>query len=172
MNEFGIALLYLLGGVVFVLGGLVTTWLLAPDRPNPEKLATYECGEEPAGSSWVRFNMRFYVMGLIFLIFDVEVLLLFPWARVFADRALIAAAPAWGWFVTAEALVFVVILLLGLAYVWVRGDIDWVRPQPAAAGSHAPVPAGEYARFNERALARAAEPAMQQQTTQDTGQNS
>ena len=151
MNEFGIAFLYLLGGVVFVLGGLITTWLLAPDRPNPEKQASYECGEEPVGSSWVRFNMRFYV--LIFLIFDVEILLLFPWARVFADKALIAAAPAWGWFVTAEAMVFVVILLLGLAYVWVRGDIDWVRPKPLPASVPASVPAEQYARFNERAEA-------------------
>lgn len=149
-SPFGVALAYLLAGAVFVIGGLITTRLLAPNRPNEEKLSTYECGEEPVGTSWVQFNMRFYVMGLIFLIFDVEILLLFPWATVYADPALIALSPNWGIVATLEALIFILILLLGLAYVWERKDIDWIRPEPLAPESSSPVVAGQYAAVNER----------------------
>lgn len=152
LAQFGYAAAFIIGAVVFVAMGMLTSHLLAPHRPNPEKLASYECGEEPLGSSWVQFNMRFYVMGLVFLIFDVEVLLLFPWATVFADTVLIAQAPAWGWLALLEALVFIGILLLGLAYVWVRGDIDWVRPQSIAPTTTSPVPLASYAAFNAQQL--------------------
>lgn len=131
MNElpaFGTALLFLIGGIVFVLGGMLTAFLIAPNRPNPEKNTSYECGEEPVGTAWGQFNFRFYVMGLIFLIFDVEILLLFPWATVFADSKLIALAPAWGIVNLTEVGIFAGILLLGLAYIWNRNAIDWSRP--------------------------------------------
>ncbi len=153
LQEFGNALLFIVGSAVFVCGGLVTSWLLAPNRPSAEKLASYECGEDPIGTSWVQFNMRFYVMGLVFLVFDVEILLLFPWATVFADKSLIAAAPSWGWFALAEALVFVGILALGLVYVWAKGDIDWVRPRPLASEVKSAVPDALYAAFNQHTTA-------------------
>ena len=92
--------------------------LLAPNNPNPDKLATYECGEESEGSAWVQFNIRFYVVALIFLIFDVEVVFLFPWAVVFNDLGLLALV---------EMGIFLLILLVGLAYVWKRSDLDWVK---------------------------------------------
>jgi len=92
--------------------------LLAPNNPNPDKLATYECGEESEGSAWVQFNIRFYVVALIFLIFDVEVVFLFPWAIVFNELGLLAFV---------EMGIFLLILLVGLAYVWKRSDLDWVK---------------------------------------------
>lgn len=149
-GEYGIALLYLLGGIAFVVGGLLLNRLLAPNRPNPEKLSTYECGEDPVGNARIQVNNRFYVAALIFLIFDVEIVFLFPWATVFADRGLIAQAPAWGWLALIEAFVFVGILLLGLAYVWVKGDLDWIRPKPQVPTSPARVPDALYEAFNEK----------------------
>lgn len=147
-GEFGVALLYIIGGIIFVVGGLLLSRLVAPNRPNPEKNSTYECGEDPVGNARIQLNNRFYVAALIFLIFDVEVVFLFPWATVFANAGLIAAAPAWGWLAFIEVVVFVLILLLGLAYVWVKGDLDWIKPRPQVPSSPAQVPTELYAEFN------------------------
>lgn len=153
ITEWGNALTFIVVGVVFVLGGMLTSRLLAPNRPNPEKLSTYECGEEPLGNAWGQFNMRFYVMGLVFLIFDVEILLLFPWASVFTLEPLLAEARAWGWLTLIEVGIFVVILLLGLAYVWAKGDIDWIRPEPHVPDIPSGTPEDCYQAFNEQQAA-------------------
>ena len=121
LTEFGRVLLFLIVGVIFVAGGLVTSRLLRPSRPYPSKLSTYECGETPIGDTRIRFNIRFYVVALIFLIFDVEVVFLFPWATVFEEL---------GWFAFIEMMVFLTILLVGYAYVWRKGDLDWDKPSP------------------------------------------
>jgi NADH-quinone oxidoreductase subunit A len=154
-SEFGVALLYLLGGALFVVLGLFASKLLRPDRPNPEKLSTYECGEDPVGNSRIQLNNRFYVAALIFLVFDVEVIFLFPWATVFADAALIAEAPAWGVLALVEMLIFAGILLLGLAYVWVKGDLDWIRPHPQKPVNPTRIPDEVYDAFNARQQAAA-----------------
>ncbi|MDP8305553.1 MAG: NADH-quinone oxidoreductase subunit A [Candidatus Chlorobium antarcticum] len=122
LSEFGNVFVFLLLGVVFVAGGYLTARMLRPSRPNPIKTSTYECGEEAVGSAWVKFNIRFYVVALIFIIFDVEVVFLFPWATIFRQL---------GSFALVEALVFAGILILGLVYAWVKGDLDWVRPTPS-----------------------------------------
>ena len=111
-------------GVVFVLFNLTLGSLVRPRNPNPEKSSTYECGEEPVGGSWVQFNIRFYVVALVFIIFDVEIVFLYPWAVVFKEL---------GWFAFVEMMIFVAILLVGLAYAWKKGALDWVRPQGAYA---------------------------------------
>jgi NADH-quinone oxidoreductase subunit A len=122
LTEFGKAFIFFLIGAIFVAGGLIFAWLVRPRRRGyTAKLSTYECGEEPVGSSWVRFNIRFYVIALIFLIFDVEVVFLFPWAVVYRNLGLFAFI---------EMVVFLVILLVGYAYVWVKGDLDWDKPIP------------------------------------------
>lgn len=149
-GEYGVALMYVLGGVIFVLGGLMVAKLLSPNRPNPEKLSTYECGEDPVGNARIQLNNRFYVAALIFLIFDVEIIFLFPWATVFAKQELIQQAHAWGWFALIEVLVFAGILLLGLAYVWAKGDLDWIKPDPQLPSTDSQVPAEDYAAFNAR----------------------
>ena len=115
--------IFLLLAVLFVLAALVFSRLIQPFNPYPEKNSTYECGEPPIGSSWIRFNNRFYIIALIFLIFDVEVIFIFPCAVVF--RALLETGI--GLTVSAEILIFVLILLAGLAYVWVRGDLQWIK---------------------------------------------
>ncbi len=121
LTEFGRVFLFFLVGLVFVAGGLIFAWLLRPNRPYPSKLTTYECGESPIGDTRVRFNIRFYVIALIFIIFDVEVVFLFPWATVFKEL---------GWFAFIEMFVFLTILFVGYAYVWRNGDLDWDKPEP------------------------------------------
>ncbi|MGA3288540.1 MAG: NADH-quinone oxidoreductase subunit A [Bacteroidota bacterium] len=121
LTEFGKAFIFLLLGVIFVVLGLFGAWIFRPRRPYPEKNATYECGEEPVGSAWIRLNVRFYVIALVFLIFDVEVAVLFPWALVFRQ---------FGLFGFLEMAVFLVILFVGYAYVWLKGDLNWDKPKP------------------------------------------
>ena len=121
LTDFGRVFIFFLIGIVFVAGGLVAAWIVRPKRPYPEKLSSYECGEEPVGGSWIKFNIRFYVIALIFLIFEVETVFLFPWALVYRDL---------GMFALVEMMIFLAILFVGYAYVWVRGDLDWDRPAP------------------------------------------
>ena len=92
--------------------------MIAPSNKTKEKLETYECGEESEGSAWLQFNIRFYVIALIFLIFDVEIVFLFPWAVVFKEMGLLALI---------EMGIFLLILVVGLAYVWVKADLNWVK---------------------------------------------
>lgn len=122
LSDFGIILLFLITGFVFVALGLITAAIIRPHKPNPVKQSTYECGEELiSGSPWIKFNIRFYVIALIFLLFDVEIVFLLPWAVVYQQL---------GWFAFVEMSVFVLILLAGLAYVWAKGDIEWEKPKP------------------------------------------
>jgi len=121
LTEFGKAFIFILIGGFFVTLGLLSAWIFRPHRPYPEKNATYECGEEPVGSAWIRINVRFYVTALIFLIFDVEVAFLFPWALVYRQ---------FGLFVFLEMAIFLFILFIGYAYVWVKGDLSWDKPKP------------------------------------------
>ena len=121
LTDFGRVFIFFIIGAIFVAGGLLTSWIIRPKRGYPGKLTSYECGEEPVGTSWIKFNIRFYVVALIFLIFDVEVVFLFPWAVVFQKL---------GMFAFVEMLVFLAILLVGYAYVWVKGDLDWDKPKP------------------------------------------
>ena len=103
---------------------LVIQYIVSPrHNKGGEKLASYECGEVPEGSAWVKFNVRFYVIALIFIIFDVEVLFLFPWAVVF--QSLVDSG--FGFLAIIEMFIFVLILIVGFAYVWIKGDLDWVK---------------------------------------------
>jgi NADH-quinone oxidoreductase subunit A len=121
--DFASALIFMLTAAAFVGLNLVISRLLQPRHPTPGKVATYECGELPVGSSWIQFNIRFYVIALIFIIFDVEIVFLFPWAVVFKSFGQFASVAF------AEMAIFVAILLVGLAYVWRKGDLEWDKPQ-------------------------------------------
>ncbi len=121
LSQFGIVLLFFIVASMLVMATMFMAGLLRPNRPSKEKLSTYECGEEPIGSTWVKFNIRFYIIALIFLIFDVEVFFLFPWALVYQKL---------GMFAFIEMMVFLAILVAGYAYVWVKGDLDWDKPRP------------------------------------------
>lgn len=99
-------------------------WLLRPKSKIVGKSAmAYECGEEPVGSPWVKFNIRFYVVAIIFIVFDVEIAAVFPVATQFRDAVLKGGAGL----VFGEIFLFVALLLVGLVYCWVRGDLEWVK---------------------------------------------
>ena len=118
-----VILSFALVAIGFHVVNLLVWWLIRPRRFSEEKLTTYECGESPEGSAWVQFNIRFYVFALIFIVFDVEVVFLFPWAVVFRELGMLAFL---------EGLVFIAILVVALAYVWRKGDLEWVRSEDRA----------------------------------------
>jgi NADH:ubiquinone oxidoreductase subunit 3 (subunit A) len=116
-------LAFLVVVIGFVAVNLLLWWLIRPARFSEEKVTTYECGENPQGSAWIQFNVRFYVFALIFVVFDVETVFLLPWAVVYKDIGLLAFM---------EGLVFVSILVVALVYVWRKGDLEWVRAEDRA----------------------------------------
>lgn len=121
MTGFYIVLLFILMGVLFVGFVIILSRFFHPKKSYPEKYIPYECGELPVGDAWIQFNNRFYIVALIFLIFDVEVMFLYPWAVVFDAMGMVAFV---------EMLIFIIVLFVGFAYVWVKGDIDWLKPSP------------------------------------------
>ncbi len=110
-------------GIGFVFVSLVFGSVVRPHVPNPDKAAVYECGEPSMGSSWVQFDLRFYIVALVFLVFDVEVALFYPWAVAFG------AATDFNIRLSAvvDMLFFFGVLLVGFAYLWRFGYLDWVR---------------------------------------------
>jgi NADH-quinone oxidoreductase subunit A len=121
LSQFGQILVFVLLAVVFVVGGIVAAKVISPKKKTKEKLLTYECGETPVGEAWIKFNIRFYIIALVFIIFDVEVVFLFPWAVVFKEMGMIAVV---------EMFIFLGILFAGFIFLWARGDLEWVRPKP------------------------------------------
>ena len=121
--QFANVLLFLLlgAGTAALMMGL--GWLLRPSNPEARKLSTYECGEPPSGSAWINFNIRFYLIALVFVIFDVEVAFVYPVAVAFRDFVLTGR----GLVALGELFVFVGILFLGLVYVWAKHDLEWLK---------------------------------------------
>ncbi len=104
-------------GTILAVVPLVVVWLLAPRADLPQKRITYESGVIPFGQAWAQFNVRYYLFALVFVVFDIEVIYLYPWAVVFQQL---------GAFAFYEMLVFIAILLLGLFYAWKKGALEWV----------------------------------------------
>jgi len=121
--DFANVLVFTVLGLGFVGVNLLIGKLLRPSNPQERKLSTYECGEPASGSAWVNFNIRFYLVALIFIIFEVEIAFIFPVAAVFRQRM----ESGQGLFAFVEIVVFVGILFLGLIYAWAKGDLEWVK---------------------------------------------
>jgi len=123
--SFASVFLFMAVGFVFLAIALLFSRLIqSKGKPGADKYIPYECGEIPEGSAWVRFNIRFYVIALIFIIFDVEIVFLLPWAVVFRKL---------GHFAFIEGLIFIAVLAVGLAYVWKKDDLEWVKPEDLEA---------------------------------------
>ena len=118
--------------LAFVLCGLMLGLglLLRPSNPSPAKLSTYECGEPPSGPAWINFNIRFYLIALVFVIFDVELAFIYPVAAVFRDWVV---SRGQGLFAFVELAIFMGILAVGLVYVWCKGDLQWLKRLPRRA---------------------------------------
>ena len=114
--DYAYVLFFMGGGLVMVTGALFFAWLLRPSKPDPLKLDVYECGEEAVGPSQVQFNIKFYLAGILFVVFDVEALFLLPWAVAFKDLGIRAFI---------EMILFILILFVGLAYAWRKGILKW-----------------------------------------------
>ncbi len=121
--DFANVLVFMALGAAFVGVNLLIGRFLRPYNPQARKLSTYECGEPAAGSAWVNFNVRFYIIALIFIIFEVEIAFVFPVAAAF--RGWIEGGQ--GIFAFTEIFLFVAILFLGLVYAWAKGDLEWVK---------------------------------------------
>jgi NADH-quinone oxidoreductase subunit A len=120
-DQFGPVLVFVTVGLGFGLVMLAVAYFLRPHDPYPEKLTTYECGIDPLTESWAQFYVRYYLYALVFVVFDVETIYLYPWAVTLRDLL----APM-GLFVLFDMLVFLTILVVGFAYAWRKGALEWL----------------------------------------------
>jgi NADH-quinone oxidoreductase subunit A len=120
-NYFPILMFVLVGIAVGVLP-VAMGFMLAPSRPDPEKLSPYECGFEAFEDARMKFDVRYYLIAILFILFDLEIAFLFPWATVFKD---IVAAESIKLFGFIEMLVFVAVLVIGYVYAWAKGALEW-----------------------------------------------
>ena len=117
-----VPVLLMLGVVVLLAGGMIVlSCLLGQRRPTRAKLAAYECGVPPTGDARQRFSVKFYLVAMVFILFDVEVVFLYPWAVVFRELKM---------FGFVEMLLFLLLMVAGFAYLWKKGVLDWNRPEP------------------------------------------
>lgn len=151
ISGFGTVLLFAIGGIGFLMITMLISKLLRKQNPTEEKLTTYESGEEPVGSAWGQFNIRFYIVALVFLLFEAELVFLFPWATVFGDEVLMEETNGlWAQFALVETFIFIGILTVGLAYVWAKGMLNWVKPKPEKSIYVSKIPETAYDRFYDR----------------------
>lgn len=115
-NNYLIVAIFLILGLALPVGALTAGRFLRPHNPTPEKRTTYESGIDPVGGSWVQFNVKYYMYALMFVVFDVETIFLYPWAVAYEQLGLFALI---------EMLIFVVLLLIGLIYAWKKKVLEW-----------------------------------------------
>jgi NADH:ubiquinone oxidoreductase subunit 3 (subunit A) len=115
-NEWLYVGLFLVVGALVPSAAIAVSWLISPNKPNPIKESTYECGMETVGENWVQFKAQYYIFGLVFLVFDVETVFLFPWALSLGNLPMFAVL---------EGVLFVLILIAGLMYAWRKGMLEW-----------------------------------------------
>jgi len=115
-------LVFILIGIAFGVAPVVTGMVVAPHRPDSEKLSPYECGFEAFEDARMKFDVRYYLIAILFILFDLEVAFLLPWATIFRE---IVETDAVKWFGFIEMLVFVAILVVGYVYAWAKGALDW-----------------------------------------------
>jgi len=116
MSQWIYIALFIVVGLIIPVGAIGVAWILGPKKPNPIKMTTYECGIETVGDSWVQFKAQYYIFALVFLVFDVETVFLFPWA---------VKLDSLGMFAVLEGIVFILILIAGLVYTWRKGMLEW-----------------------------------------------
>ena len=114
-------LLLMLGVVLLLAGGMIAlSYLLGQRRPNARKLSPYECGVTPTGDARQRFSVKFYLVAMVFILFDVEIVFLYPWAVIFHELRM---------FGFIEMLLFLILVLSGFAYLWKKGVLDWSKSE-------------------------------------------
>jgi len=104
-------------GILLPAVAITLNWILGPKKGNPLKGTTYECGIETVGETWIQFRAQYYIFALVFVVFDVEAVFLFPWAAAYDKLAL---------YMVFEGILFILILAAGLVYAWRKGALEWV----------------------------------------------
>jgi NADH-quinone oxidoreductase subunit A len=133
-------------GLGFIVVTLLISRLISPGRPNPEKNSVYESGEETSGQSWPALSNGYFIIALLFLLFEIEIIFLIPLAIAFGKSAdSHSAVILWG-----AITGFVIILVVGLAYAWINGHLDWMKPAPVKPESSGVVPEERYKEFNKK----------------------
>ena len=144
-DAFSLVIVFALVALGFVsISLLMGRFLRRPHKPYAAQAAPYESGEEPISPAYSAVSVRFYALAIVFVLFEAELLFLFPWSVVFANPTY-AGSEAFGWSGFWRMMVFVALLLLGLAYAWRMGHLNWQRPQPAAINDESALPAQLYA---------------------------
>ncbi len=115
-------LMFILVGVAIGVLPILLGWLVAPNRPDSEKLSPYECGFEAFEDARMKFDVRYYLIAIIFILFDLEIAFLFPWATIFKEIVQTESIKMFGFF---EMLVFIAILVVGYVYAWAKGALEW-----------------------------------------------
>lgn len=135
-------------GILFLSLTFLISKILRPNRPDAEKLSTYECGEEAISFGQIQFNSRFFVVALVFVLFEVEIIFLFPWAITFSNPpSQVQNTTSWAQLALIEMLVFVVVIALGLAYAWAKGHLDWIKPETKPTDFKSPIPLQAYEQY-------------------------
>jgi NADH-quinone oxidoreductase subunit A len=150
LSGFATVLLYILCGSSFVGITLAIASWLRPNRPNAEKNAVYECGEDAVGEARVNLNARYYIPALLFVLFELEIIFLFPMATVFSDSDLqYYSNGTWMSLALIEITVFIVLLGWGLVYAWNKGYLEWDKPTPETEEMKSVVPDALYEKINQ-----------------------
>jgi NADH:ubiquinone oxidoreductase subunit 3 (subunit A) len=117
LQDFAFVGIFIIVAIALSGGPLVLAWLFRPAKPNPIKSSTYECGVETYGNAWIQFKVQYYIYALVFVVFDIETVFLFPWAVAYNQLPLFAVL---------EMVLFILILAGALVYAWRKGDLEWV----------------------------------------------
>jgi NADH-quinone oxidoreductase subunit A len=151
LSNYAIVLLFTAGGIVFSLLGLMVSRILAPKQPNIEKETSYESGEEPLKNARIQYNPGYFIIALIFLLFEVEIIFLFPWALVFDNEYLNGISnDSWGTLALIEMFIFIAILFAGLFFVWRKGFLSWPAPKIEKETFRSGIPSDLYDEFNRK----------------------
>jgi NADH-quinone oxidoreductase subunit A len=116
VSGYGVLVAFIGFSIAFAMAALITSWIVQPKAPNASKCTTYECGMKPFGDSRIQFGVKYYMYALLFIIFDIEAVFLFPWAVSYGKLGLFALV---------EAIIFILILIIGLFYVWKKDVLKW-----------------------------------------------
>jgi len=118
LSDYSFIGVFLVVAILFGFAALGVAWLFSPRKPNPVKTSTYECGLETIGETWVQFRAQYYIYALVFVVFDIEAVFLFPWAVAYGTKGI-------GLWALGEAFLFLAILTVGLVYAWRKGALRW-----------------------------------------------
>jgi len=123
LNNYAFLAIFSIVAIGFVIIGLTLVKIFAPAKPYPEKMSTYECGAKASGTAWVQYNVRYYMFTLVFIVFDVETVFIFPWAKVYKTLDSLGVPIFYGFI---EGFTFLMVLFLGYIYAWRKGILEWV----------------------------------------------